>query len=100
MGLPPVNKESIWRQVIIVYRGGILADWCVLGASFYLKLCPHLFVQANCAMDFHLFSEQDDKETLVCPWARCFNLLETNVIPCLGSDRIPDYLVTQLAKFL
>ena len=29
-GLSPVNEESIWRQVIIVYRGGILADWGVL----------------------------------------------------------------------
>ena len=24
--------------------------------------------------------------------------LETDVIPCLGDDRVPDYLITQLAK--
>jgi hypothetical protein len=29
-GLSPVRVESVWRQVIDVYRGGILADWCVL----------------------------------------------------------------------
>lgn len=28
--LSPVRVESIWRQVIDVYRGGILADWYVL----------------------------------------------------------------------
>ena len=27
-GLSPVRVESIWRQVMEVYRGGILADWC------------------------------------------------------------------------
>jgi hypothetical protein len=26
-GLLPVRVESVWRQVIDVYRGGILADW-------------------------------------------------------------------------
>jgi hypothetical protein len=26
--------------------------------------------------------------------------LETDVIPCLGGDRVPDYLITQLAKVL
>jgi len=24
-GLPPVRVENIWRQVVVVYRGGILA---------------------------------------------------------------------------
>ena len=28
--LSPVRVESTWRQVIDVYRGGILADWYVL----------------------------------------------------------------------
>jgi len=27
-------------------------------------------------------------------------LLETDVTPCLGKDRVPDYLITQLAEFL
>jgi hypothetical protein len=26
--------------------------------------------------------------------------LETDVIPCLGDDRVPDYIITQLAKVL
>jgi hypothetical protein len=26
--------------------------------------------------------------------------LETDVVPCLGDDRVPDYLITQLAKHL
>jgi len=28
--LSPVRVESTWKQVIDVYRGGILADWYVL----------------------------------------------------------------------
>jgi hypothetical protein len=28
-GLSPVRVESVWRQMIDVYRGGILADRCV-----------------------------------------------------------------------
>ena len=27
--LSPVRVESTWKQVIDVYRAGILADWCV-----------------------------------------------------------------------
>ena len=30
VALPPVRVESIWRQVIDVYRGGILSDWCAI----------------------------------------------------------------------
>jgi hypothetical protein len=38
--LSPVRVESTWRQVIDVYRGGILADWYVL----WLEPCaPFLF---------------------------------------------------------
>ena len=36
--------ESIWRQVIVVYRGGILA--LPTGAPFFCKLRFHLFAQA------------------------------------------------------
>ena len=32
--LSPVRVESTWRQVIDVYRGGILADWYVLRLEF------------------------------------------------------------------
>jgi hypothetical protein len=41
-----MRVESVWRQVIDVYRGGILADWCVL----LLEATP--FVQGLCANKF------------------------------------------------
>ena len=35
-----MRVESIWRQVIVVYRGGILADWYVLLLqAAFLSLC-------------------------------------------------------------
>jgi len=69
--------ESTWKQVIDVYRGGILAD-CSDADSFSL-------------------SEQEDEENFDLS---LISSLETDVIPFLGDDRVPDYLITQLAKIL
>ena len=43
------------------------------------------------------FSEQEDEENFD---QSLITSLETDVIPCLGDDRVPDYLITQLAKVL
>ena len=51
----------------------------------------------NSAIDNIPFSKQEDEEyfdlSLIMP-------LEADVIPCLGSDRILNYLITHLAKVL
>ncbi|KAH9049815.1 hypothetical protein EDB83DRAFT_2543167 [Lactarius deliciosus] len=75
--LSPVRVESIWRQVIDVYRGGILSD-CSAADAFSL-------------------SEQEEEENFD---HHLVTSLETDVVPCLGDDRVPDYLITQLAKIL
>ncbi|KAH9013194.1 hypothetical protein EDB84DRAFT_1533406 [Lactarius hengduanensis] len=75
--LSPVRVESIWRQVIDVYRGGILSD-CSAADAFSL-------------------SEQEEEENFD---HHLVASLETDVVPCLGDDRVPDYLITQLAKIL
>ncbi|KAI9452204.1 hypothetical protein F5148DRAFT_1237059 [Russula earlei] len=75
--LSPVRVESTWRQVIDVYRGGILAD--------------------RSAADGFSLSEQEEEENFDLS---LITSLETDVIPCLGDDRVPDYLITQLAKVL
>jgi hypothetical protein len=43
------------------------------------------------------FSEQEDEENFD---QSLITSLETDVIPCLGDGRVPDYLITQLAKVL
>lgn len=75
--LSPVRVESIWRQVIDVYRGGILSD-CSAADAFPL-------------------AEQEEEENFD---HHLVVSLETDVVPCIGDDRVPDYLVMQLAKIL
>ncbi|KAF8267460.1 hypothetical protein EI94DRAFT_1730637 [Lactarius quietus] len=75
--LTSVRVESIWRQVIDVYRGGILSD-CSAADAFSLV-------------------EQEEEENFD---HHLIVSLETDVVPCLGDDRVPDYLITQLAKIL
>ena len=42
-------------------------------------------------------SEQEEEENFD---HHLITSLETDVVPCLGDDRVPDYLITQLAKIL
>ena len=49
------------------------------------------------AADSFLLSEQEDEENFDLSLIAS---LETDVIPCLGDDRVPDYLITHLAKVL
>jgi protein MON2 len=96
--LSPVRVESTWKHVIDVYRGGILADWYVL----LLVPAYHSYVQCageslSSDTDGLSLSEQEDEENFDLS---LISSLETDVIPCLGDDRVPDYLVTRLAKVL
>jgi hypothetical protein len=88
--------ESIWRQVIDVYRGGILADWYAI--PFKTVSNSHAtHAQNSSATDSFSLSEQEEEENFDLSLIAS---LETDVVPCLGDDRVPDYLITQLAKVL
>jgi hypothetical protein len=93
--LSPVRVESTWRQVIDVYRGGILADWYVLRLEPAHQ--PPLMPMTSSDADSFSLSEQEDEENFDLSLVAS---LETDVIPCLGDERVPDYLITRLAKVL
>ncbi|THU96822.1 hypothetical protein K435DRAFT_722517 [Dendrothele bispora CBS 962.96] len=69
--------EGIWRQVIDVFRGGILAD-CTAAESLPL----------------HVQEEEENFDLALIA------ALEIDVVPHLGDRRLPDSIVTQLAKVL
>ncbi|KAF8626562.1 hypothetical protein AX15_004804 [Amanita polypyramis BW_CC] len=69
--------EAIWRQILDVFRGGILAD-CSQAESFSLEL-------------------QESEETFDLS---LINALEIDVVPYLGDSRVPDRLVSQLGTIL
>jgi hypothetical protein len=56
---------------------------------------PHARISS--ATDSLSFAEQEDEENFD---QSLITSLETDVVPCLGDDRVPDYLITQLAKIL
>ncbi|KAG2035480.1 hypothetical protein BDR03DRAFT_1001030 [Suillus americanus] len=69
--------EGIWRQIIGVFRGGILAD-CTATEGFSLE-----DQEAEESFDLSLISS-----------------LEIDIVPHLGDTRVPDHLIVQLAKIL
>ncbi|KAJ3975915.1 hypothetical protein EV361DRAFT_886314 [Lentinula raphanica] len=69
--------EGIWRQIIDVFRGGILAD-CSAAEGFALDV-------------------QDEEENFDLALIAA---LEIDVVPHLGARRIPDSIFTLLAKVL
>ncbi|EGO23125.1 hypothetical protein SERLADRAFT_439867 [Serpula lacrymans var. lacrymans S7.9] len=75
--IPDERIEGIWRQVIEVFRGGILAD-CSAAENF--------------SLDVQEAEENFDLALIAA--------LEIDVVPHLGDMKVPDYLVTQLAKML
>ncbi|KZP24026.1 hypothetical protein FIBSPDRAFT_785328 [Athelia psychrophila] len=75
--IPNDRIEGMWRQIIDVFRGGILAD-CSVADSFSLEM-----QEAEENFDLALIAS-----------------LEIDVIPQLGDMRIPDALVAELAKVL
>ncbi|KAJ7752413.1 hypothetical protein DFH07DRAFT_520905 [Mycena maculata] len=75
--IPDEHIEGIWRQVLDVFKGGILAD-CSATEAFTLEL-----------------QEAEENFDLALIGA-----LEIDVVPHLGDKRVPDSLVGQLAKIL
>ncbi|KII84914.1 hypothetical protein PLICRDRAFT_179240 [Plicaturopsis crispa FD-325 SS-3] len=75
--IPDDRIEGIWRQVIDVFRGGILAD------------CS--------AVENMSLEEQESEENFDLALIAS---LEIDVIPHMGDPRVPDNLVIQLAKVL
>ncbi|KAJ6632164.1 hypothetical protein B0H10DRAFT_1976381 [Mycena sp. CBHHK59/15] len=76
-GIPDEHIEGIWRQVLDVFRGGILAD-CSTAEAF--------------SLDVQEAEENFDLALIAA--------LEIDVVPHLGDKRVPDSLVGQLAKVL
>jgi len=86
--------ETIWKQVIVVYRGSILADGCIL----LLKAAP----PSVCSSP--VWEKVPPQMTYPSP-SKNFGLSlitsrETDVILHFGGDPVPDYLITQLSKVL
>ncbi|KAJ7187153.1 hypothetical protein C8R46DRAFT_1172029 [Mycena filopes] len=75
--VPDEHVEGIWRQVLDVFKGGILAD-CSATETFSLEM-----------------QEAEENFDLALIGA-----LEIDVVPHLGQKRVPDALVGQLAKVL
>ncbi|KAG8741300.1 hypothetical protein FRC12_015712 [Ceratobasidium sp. 428] len=69
--------ETIWRQIVDVFRGGLLAD-CSAAESLPLDV-------------------QDAEENFDLA---LLSTLEVDVVPHLGGARVPDYVITQLARIL
>ncbi|KAJ7659408.1 guanine nucleotide exchange factor in Golgi transport N-terminal-domain-containing protein [Mycena rosella] len=75
--IPDEHIEGIWRQVLDVFKGGILAD-CSATETFPLE-------------------KQEAEENFDLA---LIGALEIDVVPHLGGKRVPDSLVGQLAKVL
>jgi len=75
--IPDEHIEGIWRQVLDVFRGGILAD-CSATEAFPLE-------------------KQEEEENFDLA---LIGALEIDVVPHLGEKRVPDALVGQLARVL
>ncbi|PPQ86976.1 hypothetical protein CVT25_009984 [Psilocybe cyanescens] len=69
--------EGIWRQILDVFRGGILAD-CSIAETFPLEVQE---------------SEENFDLALIAS-------LEIDVVPHLAISRVPDVLIAQLGKIL
>ncbi|TCD65014.1 hypothetical protein EIP91_003335 [Steccherinum ochraceum] len=75
--IPDERVAAIWRQIIDTFRGSILAD-CTVVDSFPLDV-----QEAEENFDLALIAS-----------------LEIDVVPHLGDSRVPDDVVSQLAKVL
>ncbi|KAG8906680.1 hypothetical protein FRB99_006381 [Tulasnella sp. 403] len=75
--IPSDRLEDIWRQILDVYKGGLLAD------CSFVETMP---LEAQ---------EQEEKFDLAL-----LNSLEIDVVPRIGDPRVPDHLIVQLGKTL
>jgi hypothetical protein len=68
------------------------------GTLFVSNRCLELtHAQNSSAVDSLSLSEQEEEENFDLSLIAS---LETDVVPCLGDGRVPDYVITQLAKVL
>ncbi|PCH34907.1 hypothetical protein WOLCODRAFT_27538 [Wolfiporia cocos MD-104 SS10] len=75
--IPVDRKEGVWRQIVEVFKGGILAD------------CS---VAENLPLDVQEAEENFDLALIAA--------LEIDVVPYMGDSYIPDHLILQLSKIL
>jgi hypothetical protein len=93
--LPDERVEGIWRQILDVFRGGILADW-------YGKTLMSLarqntqFLSSSFAESFPLDVQEAEENFDLA----LIGSLEIDVVPHLGGPRIPDVVVAELGKIL
>lgn len=85
--------EAIWRQIVDVFRGGLLADWYAL-PSFHPTLISR---PLSTAAESLPLDAQDAEENFDLA---LLSTLEVDVLPHLGSARVPDYVITQFARIL
>lgn len=93
--IPDERIEGIWRQMLDVFRGGILADWCVVIfplCFLHLKVFSSSSVAETFALDVQESEENFDLALIAS--------LEIDVVPYIGDHRIPDSLVSRLGKIL
>ncbi|KAK7030884.1 Endocytosis and vacuole integrity protein [Paramarasmius palmivorus] len=75
--IPDECVASLWRQILDVYRGGILAD-CTAAEAFPL----------------HVQEEEENFDLAL------IGSLEIDVIPHIGDLRVPDSVIAQLSQML
>lgn len=88
-GIPDERVEGIWRQVLDVFRGGLLADWYVVlitvGIYWAYDRCFYSAVAESFPLHVQEAEEKFDLSLIAT--------LEIDVVLHLGEMRVPDYLI-------
>ena len=93
--IPDERIEGIWRQMLDVFRGGILADWYVSNI-FSLPHFKDISSKSSAADAFPLDIQESEENFDLALIAS----LEIDVVPYIGDRRLPDILVSQLGRIL
>jgi hypothetical protein len=75
--IPDARIEGIWRQIIDVFRGGILADWHVIYYPVFASNYSHYFRRSSAADSFSLEVQESEENFDLALIAS----LEIDVIP-------------------
>jgi hypothetical protein len=81
--------EGIWRQALDVFRGGLLADWCVASCAL-LSYYPHLTSTTSSSAERFPLEVQDAEEKFDLA---LIATLEIDVVPHLGDSRVSDGVI-------
>lgn len=98
--LSPEAYQSIWSQLLDLYSGALLTDWYVLlRLSDMARANPfaRLFPVHSSIVDTLSLKDQATDESFDL---RYLSSLETDLIPIIGSSRVPDHLIVKLARVL